>query len=79
MNAPMQDHTFSRIYGSPESNSFGTKIVVIKWAALVSPFFNVYRHDEAGLPSEIETVEIISLGLEDHGLRSHAALPRSGY
>ena len=32
----------------------------------------VYRHDEAGLASEIETVEIISLGLEDHGLLSHA-------
>jgi hypothetical protein len=30
-----------------------------------------YTH---GLASEIETVEIVSLGLEDHGLRSHAAI-----
>ena len=36
----MQDHTFSRIYGSPESNSFGTKILVIKWAALVGGLFH---------------------------------------
>jgi hypothetical protein len=26
------------------------------------------------LASEIETMEIVSLGLENHGLRSHAAL-----
>ena len=29
-------------------------------------FFIVYRHDEAGLPSEVKTVEIVGLGLEDH-------------
>jgi hypothetical protein len=43
--------------------------------------FVVYRHDETGLASQIETVEIISLGLEDHGLRSHALkrlVPKSG-
>jgi hypothetical protein len=44
-----------------------------------SPVFIVYRHDEAGLASEIETVEIVSLGLEDHGLRSHAVLNAAGW
>src|SRR5450759_4941010 len=38
------------------------------------PVFVVYRHDETGLASEIETMEIVSLGLEDDGLRAHAAL-----
>ena len=38
------------------------------------PVFIEYRHDETGLAGEIEAVEIVSLGLEDHGLRSHAAL-----
>jgi hypothetical protein len=33
-------------------------------------------YDETGLASEIESVEIVSLGFEDHGLRSHAALKR---
>ena len=31
----------------------------------------VYRHDETGLASEVETMKIVSLGLEDHSLRSH--------
>jgi hypothetical protein len=30
--------------------------------------------DETGLASEVETMKIVSLGLEDHGLRSYAAL-----
>ena len=38
------------------------------------PVFVVDRHDETGLASEIETMEIVSLGLEDHGLGSHADL-----
>jgi hypothetical protein len=32
--------------------------------------------DETGLASEVETMKIVSLGLEDHGLRSYAALKR---
>ena len=45
------------------------------------PVFVVYRHDETGLASKIEPMVIISLGLEDHGLRSHALkrlVPKSG-
>ena len=34
--------------------------------------FIVYRHNEAGLPPEIEPMEFVKHGLEDHGLRSHA-------
>ena len=41
-----------------------------------------YRHDETGLASEVETMKIVSLRLEDHGLRSQSALkwlvPNSG-
>jgi hypothetical protein len=44
--------------------------------------FIVYRHDETGLAGEIETMKIVSLGLEDHSLRSHSTLkplvPKSG-
>ena len=36
------------------------------------PVFVVNRYDESGLASEIETMEIVSLGFEDHGSRSHA-------
>jgi hypothetical protein len=38
------------------------------------PVFIVDRHDETGLASEVETMEIVSFGFENHGLRSHAAL-----
>ena len=38
------------------------------------PILVVYRHDKTGLAGEVEPVEIVSLGLEDHGSRSHAAL-----
>ena len=38
--------------------------------------FIVYRHDEPGLAREIETVEMVSLGLEDHAMDPHAALNR---
>src|SRR5262249_977335 len=34
------------------------------------PVFIVDRHNEAGLAREIETVEMVSLGLEDHSLGS---------
>ena len=34
----------------------------------------VNRHDEIGLACEIEPPKIVSLGLEDHDSRSHAAL-----
>ena len=40
------------------------------------PIFVVYRYDETGLASEIEPVEIVRLGFEDHSLRSHSALKR---
>jgi hypothetical protein len=40
----------------------------------LQPIFIVYRHNEAGLPPEIEPMEFVKHGLEDHGLRSHAAL-----
>ena len=44
--------------------------------------FGYKTEDETGLASEVETMKIVSLGLEDHGLRSYAALkrlvPRSG-
>src|ERR1019366_232021 len=35
--------------------------------------FVVYRHDETGLASEIETMEVVSLGFEDHGFCSPPA------
>ena len=38
------------------------------------PILIVDRNNEAGLASEIETMEMVSLRLEDHGLHSHAAL-----
>ena len=41
------------------------------------PIFIVYRHDETRLASEIETMEMVSLRLEDHGLPSHAVLNAS--
>ncbi|HMB83735.1 MAG TPA: hypothetical protein VKI40_06750 [Terriglobales bacterium] len=34
----------------------------------------IVDNKETGLASEIETMEIVSLGLEDHGSCSHAAL-----
>jgi hypothetical protein len=37
--------------------------------------FIIYGDDETGLAREIESVEMVSLGLEDHGLR----LPRGVY
>jgi hypothetical protein len=37
--------------------------------------FIVYRHDETGLACEIETMEMVSFGLEDHG-RPYPALKR---
>ena len=40
------------------------------------PIFVIYRYDETGLASEIEPVEIVRLGFEDHSLRSHSALKR---
>jgi hypothetical protein len=40
------------------------------------PVLIVYRHDETGLASEVETMKIVSLGLEDHSLRSLSALKR---
>src|ERR1035437_8260420 len=40
------------------------------------PIFVVYRYDETGLASEIEPVEIVRLGFEDHSLGSHSALKR---
>src|SRR5262249_47355556 len=40
------------------------------------PVFIVDRHNEAGLAREIETAEMVSLGLEDHSLGSHAASNR---
>src|SRR5262249_19996146 len=40
------------------------------------PVFIVDRHNEADLAREIETVEMVSLGLQDHSLGSHAALNR---
>ena len=36
--------------------------------------FIVYGDNETGLACEIESMEMVSLGLEDHGLRSNAAL-----
>jgi hypothetical protein len=36
--------------------------------------FIIYGDDETGLAREIESVEMVSLGLEDHSLRSNAAL-----
>src|SRR5262245_53311047 len=36
----------------------------------LEPVFIVDRHNEAGLAREIETVEMVSLGLEDHSLGS---------
>ena len=41
----------------------------------------VHRYDEACLAGEIETMKMVSLGLEDYGLRSYALkrlVPKSG-
>jgi hypothetical protein len=41
--------------------------------------FGYKTEDETGLASEVETMKIVSLGLEDHGLRSHAVLNAAGW